>query len=345
MVQVKIKEVLQKVSRPKRIPTSEYLSEGAYPVIDQGQNVIAGYTNDEDAVISSPLPMVIFGDHTRAVKFSKVPFATGADGTQLLYPQEGIDPTYFYYAVKNVDLSNYFYARHFKYLKEKEITIFDLPTQQKIASVLSAYDDLIENNRRCMEILEESARLIYRKMFGDDVPDADRWPVVKIGDILCKVHRAVKIPKEEYCESGTYPCIDQSREFIGGYTNNEAAVNHDLPAIVFGDHTRILKFVRFPFASGADGTQLIRSNDGRISQEFLYYALLEIDLTNYFYARHFKILKSKDLRLPPFDLIAEFTRLVSPMTERTAVLIQENVKLAEARDMLLPKLMSGAEIG
>ena len=138
---------------------------------------------------------------------------------------------------------------------------------------------------------------------------------------------------------GTYPCIDQSREFIGGYTNNEAAVNHDLPAIVFGDHTRILKFVRFPFASGADGTQLIRSNDGRISQEFLYYALLEIDLTNYFYARHFKILKSKDLRLPPFDLIAEFTRLVSPMTERTAVLLKENIKLAEARDMLLSKLM------
>ena len=220
-----------------------------------------------------------------------------------------------------------------------DVSYPSLPIQKRIADILSAYDDLIENNRRRMEILEESARLIYRKMFGDDVPDADRWPVVKIGDILCKVHRAVKIPKEEYCESGTYPCIDQSREFIGGYTNNEAAVNHDLPAIVFGDHTRILKFVRFPFASGADGTQLIRSNDGRISQEFLYYALLEIDLTNYFYARHFKILKSKDLRLPPFDLIAEFTRLVSPMTERTAVLLKENIKLAEARDMLLSKLM------
>ena len=157
--------------------------------------------------------------------------------------------------------------------------------QQRIAAILTAYDNLIENNRRRIQSLEQAARLLYKEWFvhlrfpghehvtiTDGVPDgwAEKW----VKDVLAKVKRPPKIKKGEFLKQGPIPCVDQSREFIGGYTEDEeAVVDIGKPVIVFGDHTRILKFVDFPFACGADGTQLIVSNDEAMSQEYMYFTL------------------------------------------------------------------------
>jgi type I restriction enzyme S subunit len=114
-----------------------------------------------------------------------------------------------------------------------------------------------------------------------------------------------------------------------------------LPVIIFGDHTRILKFVSFPFARGADGTQIIHPNTEQISSEYFYCALMEIDLSNYFYARHFKFLKEKEVLLPEAGLVREFTAFARPCFEQIKTLQQQNRKLRAARDVLLPRLMSG----
>jgi hypothetical protein len=148
-----------------------------------------------------------------------------------------------------------------------------------------------------------------------------------------------RVPKESYITDGAYPCIDQGKDFIGGYTNDEEAIVRRLPAIVFGDHTRVLKYVSEPFACGADGTQLLYAKDGVLTQSYLYCALKEIDLTNYFYARHFKILKSKEVFVPPYSIVKQFTDEVSCNFELISVLRKHGVKLAAARDMLLPRLM------
>lgn len=346
--------LLAKVHRPGKIPASEYLDEGEYPVIDQGQLPIAGYTSDHEIVVRAPLPITIFGDHTRAVKLAKEPFAYGADGTQLLYPNsEHIDPTFFYYAVKNIDLSNYFYARHFKFLKELEVNIPDEKgVQLRIASILSAYDDLIENNRRRIQLLEQAARLLYKEWFVhlrfpghehtqiiDGVPEG--WEKKQVKDLLAKVKRPGKIQKEDYLSDGPIPCVDQSREFIGGYTDQIETMIDELPMIVFGDHTRILKFIDFPFACGADGTQLLAAHDPKISQEFFFFSLDAIDLSNYFYARHFKFLKDQHILRPTDVLIDQFTGVARPILKQVKLLREQNGELAKARDLLLPKLMNG----
>ena len=111
--------------------------------------------------------------------------------------------------------------------------------------------------------------------------------------------------------------------------------------IVFGDHTRILKFINFPFACGADGTQLIVSNNGAMSQEFLYFALDVVDLSNYFYARHFKFLKDQYIPRPPDALIAQFTDYARPIMQQIKSLRDHYRCLSKARDLLLPRLMSG----
>ena len=68
-----------------------------------------------------------------------------------------------------------------------------------------------------------------------------------------------KIPNKQYLDQGKYPIIDQGQEFIGGYTNDETGVISQLPVIVFGDHTRVFKYVDFPFVAGADGVKIFQA--------------------------------------------------------------------------------------
>ena len=225
--------------------------------------------------------------------------------------------------------------------------------QARIVSALSAYDDLIENNMRRIKLLEESARLLYREWFVrlrfpghehtrivNGVPEG--WEPSKIGDLLLKFRRKKKIKKDDFLEEGEIPCVDQSVSFIGGYTDDaESCHTEPLPLVVFGDHTRILKFVNFPFASGADGTQLLYPNKAGISVEWFYFALQSVDLSNYFYARHFKFLKAEELLIPPPLLVNQFTTFARPNLAMIERLRMQNDSLSKARDLLLPKLMSG----
>ena len=80
-----------------------------------------------------------------------------------------------------------------------------------------------------------------------------------VGELLDAVPRQPKIKRSAYQESGRYPIIDQSQADIAGYTDDESWLYQgELPVVIFGDHTRVLKFVDFPFCVGADGTQLLR---------------------------------------------------------------------------------------
>jgi type I restriction enzyme S subunit len=106
----------------RQIQTREYQTRGRFPIIDQGQAAIAGWTDDEYAVIDSPLPVVVFGDHSRTLKFIDRPFARGADGTQVMVPTAGIEPLFFYYACKFIDVPARGYNRHFGQLKPESVT-------------------------------------------------------------------------------------------------------------------------------------------------------------------------------------------------------------------------------
>jgi type I restriction enzyme, S subunit len=237
--------------------------------------------------------------------------------------------------------------------EELEFFVPCLRDQQAISAILSTYDDLVENNRRRMALLEEAARQLYREWFvrlrfpghehahtTNGIPNG--WGHKKVGGVIAKIENKKRIPKDTYLPEGPIPCVDQSSDFVGGFTDDEEAVyTEPLPVIVFGDHTRALKFVNFSFARGADGTQLIYPNSELLSTEYLYFALREIDLANYFYARHFKFLKEKEVIVPKYSLVQEFTALAKPCFEQVHTLRLQNQKLRVARDLLLPRLMSG----
>ena len=240
-----------------------------------------------------------------------------------------------------------------KTIPEFLIPDFDIDKQIRIADILSAYDSLIKNNQKQIKLLEEAAQRLYKEWFVDlhfpgyeDVKIVDGlpegWTKEPIGNIIGRVSRTTQIKTADYLLEGTIPIIDQSRNFIAGYTNDsEALVNTGTPVIVFGDHTRILKYVQFPFAKGADGTQLIISDRINMPQSLLYLSLISVDLSNYHYARHFKYLKSESILIPSQVIADEFDRLISPIFSQIQILRDKCYKFSEARDRLLPKLMSG----
>ena len=226
--------------------------------------------------------------------------------------------------------------------------------QNKIATILSRYDSLIENYQKQIKLLEEAAQRLYKEWFIDlrfpghentkivvGLPEG--WEKKKVGDLLSKIQRTKQVSANNYQISGLYPVIDQSRNYIAGYTDeSECVLNVTIPYIVFGDHTRVLKYVPFSFAKGADGTQLIMSNDlERMPQSLFYNSLIEIDLSNYSYARHFKYLKEESILVPPKDIAQRYDKVVSQYCQSIQKSRDQIRHLIEARDRLLPKLMSG----
>jgi type I restriction enzyme, S subunit len=125
-----------------QIQARDYQSYGRFPIIDQGQNKVAGWTDTESSVIDSPLPIVIFGDHTRALKFIDFPFARGGDGTQVLVPKNDLDPLFFYYACKFIDVPARGYNRHFGVLKE---SVFSCPDEKRVQRNIGLSLRLIED--------------------------------------------------------------------------------------------------------------------------------------------------------------------------------------------------------
>ena len=134
----KIGDILGRVKTTPKLVTNEYLEKGEYPIIDQTVDVyFAGFTDREDAVLDQ-YPVVVFGDHSCAVKYVNFPFVRGADGTQILSPNDTrISTEYLYFAVQDVKMIEG-YARHFSFLKESLIIVPD-------QSVATAFKDMAQN--------------------------------------------------------------------------------------------------------------------------------------------------------------------------------------------------------
>jgi hypothetical protein len=102
--------------RAGKLKTADYRERGALPIVDQGQDLICGYTDDLTRKFQGPLPIVVFGDHTRNVKFVDFDFAVGADGTVFLQPCDRIEHRFLYHWLRAVELHDLGYSRHFKLL-------------------------------------------------------------------------------------------------------------------------------------------------------------------------------------------------------------------------------------
>lgn len=341
---------------------SGYLIESKLIPLSEAPSRAKRLVKDGDTILSTVRP------NRRSFLYIKNPRGNVvvSTGFAVLRAKEGIDSRYFYYTVTEQKFTDYLtlYAKGAAYpavdteiIQRGKIPVYALDVQKKISSILSAYDDLIENNTRRIQILEEMAQRIYKEWFIDfrfpgyekvkfvdsemgKIPEG--WEVKKIGELLSKIKQKPRIKKEDYLEKGSIPAIDQSTSFIGGYTNKVDALHSEpLPIIVFGDHTRIIKYIDFPFASGADGTQLLYPTNKDLMPAYFYYSIKNIDLSDFAYARHFKFLKEQKIILPTSQILNNFNKLTGILLDQMSLLRKKNDRLRETRDLLLPKLISG----
>lgn len=157
----------------KKIAKSAYAEEGRWPIIDQGQQAIAGYTDDASKIITPPEPIIIFGDHTRIFKYVDHEFAPGADGTKPLLAAAGFEPRFLFHALSHLDVPARGYNRHYRVLSEMRVPKPGLEEQREVAAVLDAIDRKIDLHQRKRGVLDELFKSLLHKLMTGEIRVAD----------------------------------------------------------------------------------------------------------------------------------------------------------------------------
>ena len=172
----------------KKVLRKTYLKKGKLAVVDQGKELVSGYTDDENMAFLGRLPVVIFGDHTRIIKYVDRPCFLGADGVKLLKAKDAnSNYKYLFYALCHAQIPNTGYNRHFKWLKEVEIKLPSKTEQQHIADMLDKLSDLISLRKQQLAKLDELVKARFVEMFGEcDLSHPQQtWMAIKeIGTVI-----------------------------------------------------------------------------------------------------------------------------------------------------------------
>lgn len=148
------KESVMIASKVKGLKKIEYKTRAKYPVIDQGHNFITAYSDRKD-LLQNNIPFIVFGDHTRIIKYIDTPVILGNDGIKILRPKNEIESKYLYYFLSNLKIPNTGYNRHFKLLIQNKIIVPDANIQKKIVNILTSIDDDIQKTDKIIQKTED----------------------------------------------------------------------------------------------------------------------------------------------------------------------------------------------
>ncbi|MDF1705335.1 MAG: restriction endonuclease subunit S [Aeromicrobium sp.] len=201
-----------------KIPRSKLMPAGPLAVVDQGQSLVAGFTDDETAAVKAATPLIVFGDHTRALKYIDFPFAMGADGVKVLQVQKGFDPKFVFHYLRSRNIPSAGYSRHFKFLQQIAVPRPAMSEQRRIAAILDLADALRARRRRILVSLDSLARSIFEDIVGGDYwrsvspsatgPNDAGWSWVPLSDIsrLATGHTPDR-KRPDYWDGGKIPWI------------------------------------------------------------------------------------------------------------------------------------------
>ncbi|UTZ37998.1 restriction endonuclease subunit S [Vibrio campbellii] len=235
-------------------------------------------------------------------------------------------------------------------LNSLSIVLPPLPEQRKIAQILSTWDRGIATTEKLIDASKQQKKALMQQLLTGKKRLVDpetgkafegEWKFSQFNE-LYKVanNKATQVKSGEYLESGRTPIVDQGKSIVGGYTNNEITYK-DLPVIVFGDHTRIVKWVDFEFAQGADGTQVLKSHKS-MDDKFAYYVLLNTDIPNLGYSRHMRELKERDFKYPISKVEQQKIASVLTAADKEIELLEAKLShFKQEKKALMQQLLTG----
>ena len=179
---------MEKVVFTTKILSKDYLSDGEFPIVSQEEGLISGYWNKREDLFRLKKPVVLFGDHTRVLKYVDFDFVIGADGVKILQPIEQLFAKFLYYFLQWYKVPSLGYSRHYKLLKEITVPIPPVDVQKEICSLLDKLNLLIEKKKEQIAELDNLAQSLFYDMFGDPITNEKGWSVKKMGEV-CQIDR------------------------------------------------------------------------------------------------------------------------------------------------------------
>jgi len=195
---------LEKVTYTNKIQRKDFREQGSYPIISQEQEFINGYWENEEDLYKVEKPVVVFGDHTKVVKFIDFDFVLGADGVKILKTKKHIDPKYLFYYLHNIELENLGYARHYRLLKEKMIEYpKSIPEQRRIVSILDECFSAIEHSRKNAAQNLKNAKELFVCVLDSILYDK-KWKIKRLEEVCEKVEYGTSSKAQS---QGTLPVL------------------------------------------------------------------------------------------------------------------------------------------
>ncbi|MBR4840135.1 MAG: restriction endonuclease subunit S [Paludibacteraceae bacterium] len=179
----KFEDCLEKVKNTPKLQSSDYLSNGIYPIVSQEESLISGYWNEEADVFKIHKPIVIFGDHTRVLKYVDFDFVLGADGVKILQPINALSAKFLFYYLQWCKIPSLGYSRHYKLLKDISVPIPPTGEQSRIVSELDLLQSIIDKQQAQLKELDTLAQAVFYDMFGDPVENEKGWEVKRLGEV------------------------------------------------------------------------------------------------------------------------------------------------------------------
>jgi len=272
-----------------KIKQKQYLKDGKYPVIDQGQELIGGYFNKDELVVEGDPPFIIFGDHTKVLKYVNFKFIAGADGVKVLKPFEFYNPKLFFYFLRCIKLPDKGYARHYQFLSKAEIPLPPLPEQHrivtKIEELFSCLDKGIESLKTAQAQLKIYRQAVLKWAFegrftNKNVKDGELpegWVKLTLGDII-SISSGTGLTKANRSDEGDYLVYGGN-----GVTGKHNKYLFEEEKVIIGrvgvhcGNTHITK----PKSWITDNAFVVTFDEESIDLRFLHYLLKVCNLNKY----------------------------------------------------------------
>ena len=311
----KFENCIVKSPKLKQVKKEAYNNGSQYPIISQEEKFISGYCDDESMVCHIDRPVVVFGDHTRVLKYIDFDFVVGADGVKVIIPIKSIDSKFLLYFLQWYNIPNLGYSRHYKLLKDVMVPIPNCTTQLSIVSELDKLNELIQIKKEQLKDYDALAQSIFYEMFGDPVVNEKGWEVKKLGEV--SIYPKERIAIDQICPN-QYIGVENLIKDRGGVRFSDNLPKADV-AIAYKENDILLGNIR-PYlkkiwladkVGGASGdVVIIRIKERLISPLFLF-KLLSSDQFFEYDNNH-----TKGAKMPRGDrkTIAKFGVILPPLS-------------------------------
>ncbi len=354
-------DCLVKAAKAKQVQASEYNAGSKYPIVSQEDKMVSGYCDDSSFLYHIDKPVVIFGDHTRVLKYVDFDFVVGADGVKILIPKDFLKAKFLLYYLRWYKVPSLGYSRHYKLLKEINLPIPPLSEQQRIVSELDLLSSIIEKKKAQLKEYDQLAQSIFYNMFGDPIENNKKWDVKSLADLSSKIANGynAKLQEDTYKNEGImyFRCQNVWRNrfdysdlvYIDEQTNeimkSSSLKHNDLLITKIGRvNTENSSLGRVSLYEGEDDQAnlsgnlcFIRLKDG-VVHKFILYILISNDFRDYIRkttvggidkrALNVKQIGSFPIIIPPLSLQQSFAEKIEAI-ERQKALIQQSITETE----------------